>query len=96
MRMLSTIDQKNIATLFSLDALPFGEKEKLFASFEELSLQATLDLVLEQLDNQSAKQFLEYIQADETGEQAITFAKERIPSFEKLLQERMQQELSVL
>lgn len=92
--MLSVIDQQNITSLFTLDALSPDEKEKLFASLEELSLQATLDLVLDHLDTQSAKQFLEYIQSDETGEKAVAFAKERIPLFETLLQERMQQELN--
>lgn len=94
--MLSITTQQNISQLLSLGHQSLDEQTKLFDSLEELSLQVTLDLVLEHLDKELAKQFLELIQVDETGEKAIAFAKEHISSFENLLQVRMTEELSAL
>lgn len=77
-----------------LQQLGYSDNDDLADSIEDLASEILEYTIIEKLDSDSLRdRFLDLVDSDETGEQALSFAKETIPNLEDLVAQRVKNEL---
>lgn len=72
------------------------EKEKVLSLFEELANQITLDCILQELSSTNGHTFLTLLEKDDSGEEAMVFAKSNIPDLDTQVSTRLKEEIDQL
>ena len=85
------VDQRNIL----LQRLGYSDNDELADSIENLASEILEYTIIEKLESDSLRdRFFDLIDTDETGEQAMAFARENIPNLEELVTQRVKDELN--
>lgn len=84
-------DQRNLL----LQQLGYSDNDELVDSIENLASEILEYTIIEKLESDSLRdRFFDLIDTDETGEQALSFARENIPNLEDLVTQRVKDELN--
>lgn len=88
--------QDNLIKFYNLEEADDAAKKEFLSSFEELSSQVVLDIILKELNDNDAKVFLQAAAQDQTGEKAIEFARQKIQNLDSKISTRLLEEINLL